>query len=345
VSDSDRLLEFIAAAKARGVGDDFIVTLLRQNGWSERRIYAAFSSHYENLLGAPIPSRGERTEYAGDAFLYLLLFISLSFWTVALGQLFYALIDRAFPDPLLGPYVAGSFRETVTYQLATIIVAFPIFIWLSRMTLNALRVRPESAESGVRRWLTYIALVLATICMLGDAIWFLQGFLRGDLTVPFVLKALVLLALAGGIFVYYLNSLRAAAVNPLRDRSFAAAATLAVAAGLAFGFLGVGSPDTGRQIELDQRRISQLQEITGLVRDWYTSHHALPPNVASLPNGDSFKDPERADPYPYTTGAGSAYTVCATFALPDSSVRSGDFKHAAGPVCFKRDARQTYTGY
>jgi hypothetical protein len=224
-------------------------------------------------------------------------------------------------------------------------VAFPIFLWLSRLTLNGLRLRPESADSGVRRWLTYVALVLATICMLGDAIWFLQGFLRGDLTVPFVLKALVLLALAGGIFVYYLNSLRGAAVSAPRDRGFAAVATLAVAAGLAFGFLGVGSPDTGRQVGLDQRRISQLQEITGLVRDWYTSHKALPPDIASLPNGDSFKDPERGDPYPYTAGPNSAYRVCATFALPDSSVRSGDFKHAAGRVCFKRDALQTYTGY
>jgi len=78
-TDSERLEAFIAAAKARGVSDEFAVALLRQNGWSERRIYQAFSTYYERVLGTPLPSRGGRVEYAGEAFLYLLAFTLAGF--------------------------------------------------------------------------------------------------------------------------------------------------------------------------------------------------------------------------------------------------------------------------
>ena len=78
MNDADRLVAYIAAAKERGVSDEFLATLLRQNGWSERSVYQAFSAHYERQLGIPLPTRGGRIEYAGDAFLYLLQFISLA---------------------------------------------------------------------------------------------------------------------------------------------------------------------------------------------------------------------------------------------------------------------------
>jgi hypothetical protein len=59
-----------------------------------------------------------------------------------------------------------------------------------------LRRRPEAAESGVRAWITYVALVIAAIVVLLDGIWFLEALLRGEITVRFLLDSLVLLALA-----------------------------------------------------------------------------------------------------------------------------------------------------
>jgi len=46
--------------------------------------------------------------------------------------------------------------------------------------------------------------------VLGDAIWFLTDFLRGELHLPFVLDTVSLIGIAGGIFVYYLAGLRRA---------------------------------------------------------------------------------------------------------------------------------------
>ena len=68
--------------------------------------------------------------------------------------------------------------------------------------------RPEKLESGIRKWLTYIALLIAAGTVIGDLITFLTFFLQGELTTRFVLKVLTVVAIAGSIFWYYLGSLK-----------------------------------------------------------------------------------------------------------------------------------------
>jgi hypothetical protein len=217
--ESYQLRVFIDAAKGQNVADDFLVNLLKSKGWSERRIYAAFANHYERLLGTPVPERGARIEYAGDAFLYLLAFISLSAWAFAAGSIFDSLIDRWITSALDYPNTS-AFRSQVAGQIATIIVAFPIFALVTRsITANVSR-RTDLADSGVRKWLTYIALALTAMCLIGDGIWFLTAYFTGELTLRFVLKAVVLFVLAGSIFSYYLASVRHDPVNRQRDRVY-----------------------------------------------------------------------------------------------------------------------------
>jgi len=67
---------------------------------------------------------------------------------------------------------------------------------------------PEKLESAVRNWLTYIALLLAAGVLIGDIVTFLAFYLRGEVTALFVAKVAVTLAISGGVFWYYLGSLR-----------------------------------------------------------------------------------------------------------------------------------------
>jgi Domain of unknown function (DUF5671) len=202
---NDGLDEFLSSAKNKGISDDFIVTLLRQNGWPEQRIYRAFSAYYAGVLGAPLPTHSGRSEHARDAFYYLLNFFLLSFWTIALGQLFYTLIDRWVPDR--GTPYYGSLIDDTAWQLATLLITFPAFILVHRLISDQLRRRPDFYESGVRKWLTYIALVIAALVLLSDGIWFLQTFLRGEITFRFVLHSLLLFIIGGGVFSYYLATI------------------------------------------------------------------------------------------------------------------------------------------
>ena len=198
------LIEFLEAARAHGASDDLLADLLERRGWSRKDIYNAFGSVYERLTGLELPGRGARSaESARDAFLYLLSFGTLATWAGGLGSLFFTLIDAQFPDAA-APQQFRNLGIEISGSLASIIVAFPIYLFTMRLLLRGVQAQPEKLESGVRRWLTYIALLLASATIIGDLVTFLSYFLRGDLTTRFVLKVLTVFLIAGGVFWYYL---------------------------------------------------------------------------------------------------------------------------------------------
>ncbi len=346
--DSERLERFVREAKAGEIGDDMLIALLRQNGWSERRTYAALAAYYEAQLGLTIPTRGGRVEYASDAFVYLLAFISLGFWSFALGKTLYALIDRSFPDLVVAPDAGGaSLRESVSWELATILVAFPIFMFVSRAIARGLTRSPERRDSGVRKWLTYIALVISAVVLLGDGIVFLNAFLGGELTVRFGLQTLVLLAIAGGIFSYYLLAIRSDLEAVARDRAFASLATLSALVVLACGFGLIGTPAHGRQIAADDRRLEVLADIANWLKSPTVSKSdAGPPTTLSaMPAAISRRDPSDDQPYEYRRLDAKHYRLCARFetvgdgaATPRSYAvgmfAANTFAHGIGRKCF-----------
>jgi hypothetical protein len=57
----------------------------------------------------------------------------------------------------------------------------------------------------VRRWLTYVTLFLAAGVLVGDLITLVYNVLAGELTLRFVLKVLIVGAIAGAIFWFYLR--------------------------------------------------------------------------------------------------------------------------------------------
>jgi hypothetical protein len=339
--ERDRLGAFIDAAKARDVADDFIVALLKHKGWSERRVYGAFASYYERTLNVSLPERGARIEYASDAFLYLLAFISLGAWAFAAGYVFDALIDRLIPSGLDSAYVEASFRTQVAGELATILVALPIFAWVSRTISAGISRRPEMADSGVRKWLTYVALVITAMCLIGDGIWFLTSFLTGDLSLRFVLKTLVLVVLAGSIFTYYLSTVRGEALEPRRDRAYGALGVGLAALALVLGFFNVGTPAQARDIALDDRRVASLVTIAGRLHEkWSDNHRApAPANLSGLNlQPDDLVDPQTQRPYEYRALGGTTYELCAVFSQSEPPLLHANYKHGRGRACFRRDA-------
>ena len=204
------LREFLDSAKRQGIAPECLVALLRGRGWPEEDAYRALADHYESQGGTAIPPY-KRSGSAKDAFLYLLSFSMLATWTIAFGSILFMLIDRWIKDPLNPsyPYAYGYYQ--MADSLACVIVAFPVYIFTMRYILREVRVHPDKLESAVRKWLTYIALLIAAGVVVGDLISFLTYFLRGELTGRFVAKTVVVLAVSGGVFWYYFGSLQSAA--------------------------------------------------------------------------------------------------------------------------------------
>jgi hypothetical protein len=200
-SGSD-LVNFIEAARSRGASDEFISKLLRKFGWPEREIERAFYQVYERLTNQPIPSpSGGVGESARDAFFYLLSFSTLAIWTQALGQLGFIFINTYLPDPIAYSYGDPAFE--VAFCLARMMVAYPVYLLLMRQLLKELSLYREKSYSGVRKWLTYLTLLVVSLIAIGTVIAFLTSFLRGELTLRFLLKVMVVLLIDGGVLWYY----------------------------------------------------------------------------------------------------------------------------------------------
>jgi hypothetical protein len=133
VSPDPGVVEFIEKAIAIGIPQESLVGMLAARGWQEEEIYDALAGHYQRLTGIDVP---HRTAAAGasakDAFFYLLIFSTLATWTVGLGCLASTLIDRWIADPLFSPYQPRFDTYTITSSLAALIVAFPLYLLISR---------------------------------------------------------------------------------------------------------------------------------------------------------------------------------------------------------------------
>jgi hypothetical protein len=157
---------FIAAAKSQGASDEILVSLLRDRGWPERLIYDALAGYYEDRTGMPIPARGATGGAAKDTFVYLLSLITLGIWTCSAASILFTVIDRWFPDPALTSSYSYQV-SSLAWQMASIIVAFPIYLWLMRVLLTDIEAHPEKSFSAVRKWFTYLALFITAFVLVG----------------------------------------------------------------------------------------------------------------------------------------------------------------------------------
>lgn len=180
--------------------------LLLTAGWKEKDIAQAVTS---SELDIPVPLPPEAGG-ARDAFLYLLTFASFYTTVVSVVILFFTYVNHLFPDLAVDPVYLGGDEDSpgIRWSMAAVIVAYPLFLWLSRFLLSEIARAPEKAASGVRRWLTYLTLFLAAIALMGDLITLVYNLLEGELSARFLLKVLIVLVIAGLTFTYYFLSLR-----------------------------------------------------------------------------------------------------------------------------------------
>ena len=92
---ADKLADFIAQARQKGMDHATIFLILRRSGWKEREIAEAFAARD---LAMPIPQR-PGVGSARDAFYHLLAFTALYIAAISLIVLLFTFIDFTLPDP------------------------------------------------------------------------------------------------------------------------------------------------------------------------------------------------------------------------------------------------------
>jgi hypothetical protein len=201
------LEQFVRDALARGAPKPSVEAALVQAGWPPEQYRAVLDGWADVDFPVPVP-RPRPYLSAREAFFYLVLFATLYVSAYHLGSLLFDLVTRAFPDPADSPYVLAGLRQSMRWSTASLLVAFPVFLFVSRHLARELARSPAKRLSAVRRWLTYMTLFVAATVLVGDGIALVYHLLGGELTVRFVLKVLVVAVLAGAVFGYYLHDLR-----------------------------------------------------------------------------------------------------------------------------------------
>lgn len=201
------LEQFVHAALSRGESRQSVLAALAAAGWSPEQAADALDAYADVPFPVPVP-RPRPYLSAREAFLYLVLFATLYLSAYQLGSLLFDLINHFMPDAADPAYAVRSVAHSMRWSVASLVIAFPVFLFVARHLGQDMARSPAKRLSAVRRWLTYVTLFLAATVLIGDLITLVYNLLGGELSLRFVLKVLVVGTIAGAIFGYYLRDLR-----------------------------------------------------------------------------------------------------------------------------------------
>lgn len=197
---NEELIGFVKDGLQRGLPRVQIHDVLLHAGWPQDQVRRAMGGFAEIEFPIPVP-RPVPSVSVRETFVYGVMFTTLVLSAYSLGLLLFALIDRSFPHTAsLRPQIVS---QTIRWSISALVVTFPVFLYVARAIDRAVRLDPTKRASRVRRQVTYLTLFITACVLIGDLIAAVYNFLGGDVTASFVLKALTVGLIAGGVFSYY----------------------------------------------------------------------------------------------------------------------------------------------
>lgn len=270
-------------------------------------------------------------------FLSLGVLVSLIVSVVSAISLFFETLKKVMPDVLNANYYYGydSYSyESMRTMLATLIIAFPLYLILSYFWNKTVKKGVEGWNSVIFKWLIYLILFLAIVVFAVDLIILVNNFVSGELTMRFVWQVLataVIAGLAWGHYFSILKDFKKEINKKLLSKFFLGIAVLLFLASVLFSFKVMGSPATQRAFRLDSRRVNDLQSIQWQVINYYQQKELMPEKLEDLRDPLSYStlpvDPEfeKGKVYEYNLKEGLTFELCADFSanMPKGWVEDG----------------------
>ncbi len=294
---------------------------------------------------------------AKDFFLHLGAMVGLYTVAVSFINLLFKVINKAFPEVGASVYGWGAGSE-ISLPVATLIVFFPIFVFLSRMVHKIYIENPAKKDLAIRKWLTYITLFVAGIALAGDLVTVLYKFLDGqDLTAAFFLKALTVLLVAGIVFWFYIQDIRDK-VSASSRKIWSMGVGIIILVAIILGFSVLGSPQSQRLIRYDNQKVTDLQNIQYQVISYWQMNGKLPTSLSDMSAAQPYniipKDPQSQTTYEYQKTDVMDFNLCAEFnkenmtnnlyygdgmvrvGIKGNIIQNDNWNHPAGRACFSR---------
>lgn len=281
-----------------------------------------------------------------DFFLWVGTIVALYVSAVSLLMLLFQYIDILFEDPLRSFY--DPYSGAIRFSMASLIIIFPLYLFLSRLINQNIRQNPEKKEVSVRKWLIYLTLFVAGVTIIVDLIVLINTFLGGkELTSGFILKVFSVLVVIGGVFLYYFYDLRGKwEHSKTASQSIGVAVSLIVLSAVVGGFFIIGSPQTQRLIRFDHEKIGDLSGIQWQIVNFYQQKEQMPETLEDL--SDPLvgfvlpEDPQSGTAYGYKLVGDLTFELCADFNKESRGYESGDNSKPASPVMLDRSLQYGY---
>ncbi len=362
---------FVLEQVNSGVSKKDIDTKLLAVGWKEDDINKAYAKALvEN--GVPIPENGAKISYAKksstvEVIINFFSFILLGIIVSALITLYFAVINKLFPDALDSAYSSYYYRrvsDTIHYSISALVVGFPMYFIAMKLWFKRFRQDETKIESKLTKWVTYLVLLVSSVSIVGDLIYMVYNFLQGEISMRFFLKAIIVLVVAGMVFGFYYFERRKIQYKKDVPRSlfkkFGYALTAFVLVGVVSGFIIAGSPSTERKRAFDEARSRDLSELASCIKEYAIDFNKLPVSIDDFNSTDlsycaGKRDPETKEAYEYRviselknvgfSRMEGEVELCATFSLPseESNNKNSDYymrkynskwyKHGKGRDC------------
>jgi hypothetical protein len=230
---------------------------------------------------------------------------------------------------------------------------------LTRIVNNNRRASEDSHYLGLTKWLIYLSLLVAGLVLLGDLVAVIMGFLEGELTSRFLLKALTVFVVTGAAFYYYIQDAKGYWLTRARGSLiYGASASLVIMTVLVSALMYIPSPTIVREMKSDAELVNTLRDIQWRVQDYYLENETLPESVDQA-FGEFDRRPDTAElaDYTYTVESDTTYTLCTTFnhdsneldsqyrPVPSMMVedalywKNNNWDYRAGEWCFEREVQ------
>ena len=261
----------------------------------------------------------------GFFFLCLGLLITLITSVTSFLNLVFETLNKRFPDVLNASYQYGYSTyeyESIRMALATLIIFFPVFIVVSYFWKKFAKSALGAVDEIIKKWVVYIILFLSAIVTMVDLVALIRYFISGEITTRFILKVIVTLLVALLVGIYYIFLLKEKDSLSKINVAFSGLGIILVLIAISYSFLIMGSPAEQRLLRLDDRRISDLENLQYQIINYWQQKEKLPKNLTELSNpltGYSLPvDPEfeKGNIYEYSVKDKLTFELCATFAAP-----------------------------
>ncbi len=295
-----------------------------------------------------------------DFFLWAGVIITFYWSVIATVLLIFNYIDYTFPNALAylpaNPYDSG-----ISNEMASIIVLLPLYMLLTRLIRKNTLIDPSRNEIWVRRWAILLTLFVAGVAMAADLITLLTTFLSGEeLTMAFLLKVLVILFVAAGVFMHFIADLKGYwDMFPLRKRAVSIGVAVLAIVTIVAGFFIVGTPAEARLARFDAQKVTDLQNIQYRITSYWQAKQKLPATIDDLADAIQYGplpvDLQTGESYVYEATGKLTFKLCATFNAESRGTQNieiversipvpaggkisplDNWQHGAGNVCFNR---------